>query len=779
MEAIKINNKENLIGAYGLKPQLLYDIQGTLMEDNGKDIKVEKNIDDKNIIYSLRLKEEIVGEIGKKVLINKENILSVKTEEKEEKTKGPLSINKEEIIKRLDLEDNEETRDAIEYLSENEIPITKENLISFLMSKKYLGEIVDNLDLESSIKLLEKGVDLREAPLQEIVEALQEIEREVKDLKLLEILGLDRKLNYKEAEIIARKIYGRKMGKDVYDSIIALHNEGIDINRENIEEIMEIMDKAYDLKNYEDERLIMAIKEELDINMDNLYKIKHSYEIENLEKNIATPLYEEFLIEREKPLEEILMELGLDNTEENINIIRGLMHYELDFENHSKIIQMKENLQEFLELLNEDMVARLIDKDIDILNTNIEELIDIIKNEERDRENTNTRQNTDILKDIEDLKAITDRELLQLIKSGEDFKIGNLQEIKDTNLDLRQDLNSKMAEKVLVLNNIYNTLDELDSKTINLAIAKYNSTSLNHLYEANVQLKEMDEVPVEIINSTEESIIRQEYLNAKANTSLNLIRTSIKEGVALEHMPLDELNKYIDKKINRYREIDKITEEIKYIKGKEDYLIPKIIKNQLNMNLGDLKDLNHLLNSNKGFGEELNSLLKEEKPGTRAEIQSLEFKVKEFSNSLKNNGENLKENYKEVLNGLGNLSDSSDFNGDSKDNMYNIQRYLELQDKLKEDIILQLPLEEDGIYKNLNLIIPKGNKGIDKNNMNFYFNLDAANLGDIRVDLEVIGRQVYMNFKSEKNELVLQNKNLLEEGLRKLGYNLQELRMDR
>ncbi len=95
MEAIKLNNKENLIDAYGLKPQLFYDIEGSLIENNGKDIKIEKNIDNRNIIYSLRLKEEIVGEIGKKVLINKENILSIKTEEKKEK--GFLSINKEEI----------------------------------------------------------------------------------------------------------------------------------------------------------------------------------------------------------------------------------------------------------------------------------------------------------------------------------------------------------------------------------------------------------------------------------------------------------------------------------------------------------------------------------------------------------------------------------------------------------------------------------------------------------------------------------------------------------
>ncbi|NMA86589.1 MAG: hypothetical protein GX968_04595 [Tissierellia bacterium] len=777
MEAIKLNNKENLIDAYGLKPQLFYDIEGSLIENNGKDIKIEKNIDNRNIIYSLRLKEEIVGEIGKKVLINKENILSIKTEEKKEK--GFLSINKEEIIKKLDLEDNEENSKAIEYLAENEIPITKENLASFLMSKKYLGEVVENLDLEKSIKLLEKGIDLRESPLQEIAEALEEIQMEDKDFNLLEILGLDRKLNYKEAEIIAKKIYGQKMGKDVYDSIIALHNEGVDINKENIEEIMEIMDKAYDLKNYEEQKLIMAIKEEVDINMANLYKIKHSYEIENLEKNIATPLYEEFLIEKEKTIEEILIELDLENTMENINIIRGLIHYDLDFENYEKIIQMKESLQEFLELLNENTIAKLIDRDIDILNTEIEKLIDIIKNEESDNENINTRGNAKILKDIEELKAITDRELFQLIKSGEDFKIENLQEIIDTNLELKEDLNSKSAEKVLILNNIYNTLDELDSNTINFAITKHNSTSLNHLYEANVQLKEMGEVLVETINPTEESIIRQEYLNAKANTSLNLIRISIKEGVALEHMPLDELNKYIDKKVNRYREIDKIAEEIKSIKGKEDYLIPKIIKNQLNMNLGDLKYLNDLLNSNKGFSEELNNLLKEENSETKAEIQNLEFKVKEFSNSLKDNKENSKENYKEVLNALENLNNSSDFGGNSKENMDNIQKYLSLQNNLEEDIILQLPLEENGIYKNLNLIIPKGNRGIDKNNMYFYFNLNAGNLGDIRVNLEVIGRQVYMELESEKSEIILENKNILEEGLSKIGYDLREIRLDR
>ena len=113
MEAIKLSKKENIINAYDLKPQLLYDIQGTLTENKGKDIKVEKNIGNKEITYSLRLKEEINGELGKKVLINKENILSVKTEEKSKNIDKDNSLEKEKAIKGLGLEDTEDTRDAI------------------------------------------------------------------------------------------------------------------------------------------------------------------------------------------------------------------------------------------------------------------------------------------------------------------------------------------------------------------------------------------------------------------------------------------------------------------------------------------------------------------------------------------------------------------------------------------------------------------------------------------------------------------------------------------
>ena len=94
MEMLKISNKDNLINNYGITPTLPYDIEGELVEKNGKDIKVQKTIDNKTVEYSLRLKQEIVGELGDNISIKKENIVSVKVEEKEEKVKDETEVRK-------------------------------------------------------------------------------------------------------------------------------------------------------------------------------------------------------------------------------------------------------------------------------------------------------------------------------------------------------------------------------------------------------------------------------------------------------------------------------------------------------------------------------------------------------------------------------------------------------------------------------------------------------------------------------------------------------------
>ena len=223
----------------------------------------------------------------------------------------------------------------------------------------------------------------------------------------------------------------------------------------------------------------------------------------------------------------------------------------------------------------------------------------------------------------------------------------------------------------------------------------------------------------------EQSFIREEYLNAKDNTTFNLIKISIKDGVELEHMAIDELNQYIDKKVNKYRETENLVKDIKYLKGKEEALIPIVMKNGLNMSLNQLNNINSLLNNGKGIGNIYNEFTKGQNYNQSKEIKEgikiLEHKIKKFSNSLKKGKDEIKEDYKDVLEGFKDLNNSFSSNGRNKDeDLQQMEEYLNLQDKLsKDDLVLQLPIATENGYKNVNLIIPNIKKGIDKNNMVF------------------------------------------------------------
>lgn len=783
MEAINLNTKENIINAYGLRPTLFYDVEGILVEKKGKDIKIEKSIENKNIMYSLRLKEEIQQEIGEKINIDKEKILSIKVEEKNKEEVKP--VNFKEIIKRLGLEDSDETIKGIEYLIDNQISVTKDNLNTFFMSKKYLSVIIENIDFDSCIKLMDKGIDLKEDSLQKIAETLIEVKDGKNSLSFKELIKLNRKLSYREAEIIAKEIYGRTMGKDVYDSILALYKERIPINKENIERVMEVIDKLYDLKDYNDETFVSFLKEDLYFNIENLYKYKHSYHSKNLDKNIISPLYEQFTIEKEESSEyilKILKELNLKAKGENLEIIREFLlnGVEATWENYRKLLDMKSNLKELIDLLDEEKVALLMEEGVDLLKEDISTLLEKTKYKEYKKENGNLEKPLEVIKEIENLKTITDKELVQLIKNEKDFKIENLKAIISTEANLDQGLNGKTIEKARIISNIFNTLGELDSQTIAFVSKRFNSITLNNLYESHLELITTDEATVEPITNIEESFIRQEYLNAKSNTTLNLIKISVKEGVALEHMALEELNQYIDRKVNRYRETQRLVNEIKYLKGKEESLIPVIMKNQLNMSINQINNINYLLNNGKGIGSIFNELLANKNNYSKElkeKIEILENKIKKFSNSLKKGKDGVEEELKETLNSFEDLNNSFNFNGEDKEGyIKQIEEYFNLQNQLsKDDLILQLPISTEGGYNNINLIIPNINKGIQKNKMVFYINMNMENLGQVKFNIQVKDDKVYVDFNMAKEEKIKDNENLLKSGLEKIGYTLEKL----
>ncbi len=787
VEAVNLNRKENIIEAYGIRPTLPYDIEGVLVEAKGKDIKVEKTIEDRKVSYSIRLKEEVDAKVGKNIKVDRENILSIKIEEKTETIEEvSLSYSSEEVIKRLGLEYTEETKKAVEYLVDNQIPITKEDIESFLISKKYLKEIVENIDFDSCIKLLDRDIDFKKDSLQKVAKALQEINEQTQKLSFKELLNLNRKLSYKEAETIGKQIYGRKMGKDIYDSIIALHKEKIPINKQNIERVVEVIHKLHALKDYKDENFVKVLKDDLPLNIETLYKLKHSYNNKKLNKNITSSLYEQFTIEREISLEDILIllkELDIEENEENIKLLREFFINEVEItkENYEKVIYMKANLKELINILDEENVAKLIETGKDPLKEEIPSLIEKIKTEPDTKKNVNLDETLDILKEMEGLKTITDKELLQLIKNGKDFKIENLKNIVDTNTTLSERIEGKTVEKAITISNIFNTLGDLNSETISLAVKKYNTITLNNLYDSHIELTKVKEMIVEPINKTEESFIREEYLNARDNTTLNLIKMSIKDGIELEHVALDELNQYIDKRVNKYRETQRLVNEIKHIKGKEETLIPMVMKNGLNMSVDQINNINSILNNGKGIGNIFNSFLKGQDYTQDKEIIEgigiLEKRIKEFSSSLKEGKSKVKEDYKDILDSFKELNNSFNSTGRNKDgNLQQMEEYLNLQNKLsKDDLILQLPIKAEEGYNNVNLIIPNIKKGIDKNSMVFYLNMDTENLGQVIFNLEVKGNEVSIDFQTEKEERILKNDHILKDGLSKIGYLLEKI----
>lgn len=787
MNSIGIVGKEKLIDAYCLKPTLFFGVEGKLIECQGKNVKIESQVGGKVVNYTLKLKEELKEEIGEDVKIDKENIVSLKIEEKKEVEEKEIRKTEDFLVK-LGIEPTAENIEICQILLENGLPITLDNIKSFQMSKEYLNEIIEKLDYDSITKLMKKDIDLGEATLQKVYESIDEIEL-MDEFSIVKFLGLKRDLSYEEAEKISVEIYGRKMGKDIYDSIIALHREKIEINKENIEKVREIVQKLHDLKNVEDTTFIKTVKNHLTVNIENLYKMKYSYDSSKLKENLVSGIYDEYSIKAETTREDILYileNLELKASEENISLVEKFILNDMDInkKNISEILNMKEALSQLRSLLDEESIAKLLSHDIDPLKEDIREIVDILKKDDlSQRIDKKDEKVAKILEKIDSLGKVRDEDLIYLLKKKEDFKIEKLKDISTETINKNSGNPNKIVDKIIRISNVINSLGELNQNTIALASKKYSSISLNSLYESEIQLNK-NYIPVEPVEKSMESFIRQEYMKARENLSINIIKESISDGVEVEYMPLTELNEYIDKKLNKHEEIEKTLKEIKALRGKEYDLISLAMKNGMDMSLRQLTELNYFRENRMGLGNGIEKLKSEREhinnEELRQAISQVEEKAKEVSRDIKNGDAKIKGEYKEFIRGLENLANSFESGEDreKREKYREIEESLKLQKALsKEDLILQFPILMDYSFENLQVIIPNLNRGINKENMNFILNLNTSNLGNVKFNLEVKGKDILVKFiaHEEGTSKLLENKSILEEAFDSIGYNLKEL----
>lgn len=790
MEILAIKNKDSIINSYGTTPTLPFDVEGVLLEKNGKNIKIEKTLNNKVVEYSLRLKEEVEENLGQDIKVRKEDIVSYKVEEKEEKTKDTEeTVRAEEIISELGLEYTEENIRMIEHLLKNGIQITKTNIKSYVKSREYLNKVIDKLDTTNSIKLMQKGINLEEESLQKIAEALESIEDQKPAKFLRKILKLDKELTYKEAEIISKEIYGQKMGKDIYDTIIQLHKEDLPITKENIDKTMEVLKKLKNLKTVENDSYVKILNEEKKFNIENLYRENNSYTTTSINVNQDAKDFESFTILEETNIDNlktILSDLEIEETGENLNILREFIvnDMNIDKDKYEEIISMKTAVKDLLELLDTKDISKLNRDDRNILEENIYSLVDEFKKEdiakrtviESTEKEIDTQSiekeievNTDELKEqLKNLGDIKDKDLLNLIKKGEDFNLKSIKNIIETDSLKGSNIEEKTLGKTIHISKIFNSLGEkLNSSTISFTLRNQEITSLENLYK-NEGIADARRLNIEE-NKQKINLIQEEYLKLRNSLTTNMVKESIKEGKIIERMPINELNKFIEKKINRYKEISEITKDIKSIKGNEEKVIPLIMKNNLEMTIKEIRNINSFLNGEKGLVNILKDTTNSQNPKYREEYkEAIKLLGEKVSNSIKNGDKGFKEDYKELINTLDNPK------GEHRDNKDNPKRdeYIKIQKKLsKKDMVLQIPIKIDNEYKSLNLIVADVNKGVDKNNMRFFISLTTDNLGLVDMDIQVKGKEVEISMTEEN--LSISNRIVdLKKSLDKIGYRL-------
>ncbi|MFA5577020.1 MAG: DUF6240 domain-containing protein [Tissierellaceae bacterium] len=723
MEGLKIDRKENILNSYSPTPTLPFDVEGILVEKKGRDIKLEKTMDHKTVLYSLRVKEDVEGLVGDQVRIEKENIVSAKLEEKDqdkEKAEVHNDLRKaEDIVKDLGLEDSEENIRAVDFLNKNSIAATEENILSYLKSKEYLEDIIQELDIDSYTKLLERGLDFEDESLQKIAESLDEIKGKG-SFSLRRFLRIERDLNYREAEQIGREIYGRKMGKDVYDAIIALHREKLPINKENISNILDNLSKISRLKDIEDQTYIDIIRDDKVFSVNNLFKANNYYRRGSLESNGRARDFEAFTILEDTNLDslkKILLDLDLEGNRDNINILREFIVNDMpmDRAQYDRVMLMKSAVGQLMSLITEESTARLHREGIDLLEEDIHRIVEELKSEDKPVHEKEGSKNTreDFMGDLEGLGRIKDRDLLLLIKNQEDFNLKNLREIIDTNMKGSLNQDHKTLDKVIHISNIFNSLGEnLNPSLVHFTMERYNSISLENLHISSQELRTMEN-PIKAVEATEEGTIFEEYHRVRNDLTIMMVKESIKENKEIESLALDELNKYIEKKLNKYSQSQRLVDEIRSLSGSEERILPAILKNQLPMTMKEIREINEafdFLNNPQG------------------QSQGREGRKRE-------------------------------------------KKYIEIEKTAKgKDLQLQLPMKIDGEDKYVNLMVANVEEGIEKEDMNFYLDLETKNLGKVSMEIRVQGKEVQLDLV--QGSRLDENLKLLEEGLAGLGYRL-------
>ncbi|KAB3539644.1 hypothetical protein F8154_00385 [Alkaliphilus pronyensis] len=705
-------------------------IRGTIVSNNGTNMKID--IGNQRIL-DMKLKKEIQGKTGDVVTIDKKNILSSKlTQESLPTIQQEEGDKYTKILKSFNFPSKSQYLQVLHSLENHGLDLSKENMLAFMNAKNQLSSIIEGLDYNSAIQLIEKDIDIGNEPLSKVSEAIDET-KESEGFTLAKIIKGLTKMTTEEAEKIAEKIYGSKMGKDITDVIKALKQAGLELTKGNIEKVNNVFNKLHSIKEIEDEGLINAVKNKIETTIDNLYKLKKSItkgSISSDDKGSsqAVKVYEGFQSHktlREKDLRlmedeirSILKEAGIEATDKNVSLSKLLLKNDLPINREliERIVSIKEVIGQLSNDMNKDTIALLMEQGINVDKENINQLLKYINQLNiseinQSQTNINQAQLDKVLSKLTKLANISDEELLLLIKENSEVKLSQInipRGLHITDLIEKQDVTIKnIFQSATVISSVFSEMKAIDYNTIAFHLNKGIPLTLESLYnKEGIQFKntlagnEVNKLDARILNvglnpSHEKdmqlvkalmnnglSISKQnvehlskgehQYNQLRNSLTISMVKDSIIDGAKLEKMPLNEVSSYTQGKqlINSYSFLSNIS-------SIKDSIISLLMKNNTPQNLSSVQNISMLLYNRQQLAHNIEDLLmksKEWELSSLKEANELQQSLKDLTNQIKSGKVDTDKLYDKLLNNAKNLS----------------EKIVEINPELRKDVEKQL-----------------------------------------------------------------------------------------
>ncbi len=749
-----------------------FKIRGTLVVNNGTSIKLD--VGDQKIL-SISLKNELNAKLGDTVVIDKRNILHSKVEGP---SAAPLLPEEEgkysQLLKNMELPPKEELMKALQTLDLHGVQLTKDTLMNFVSLKNQLNSLVEGLDYDTAIQIMDQDVDIDKEPLEKVAQAVEEIKKEEGGFSIAKILAKFKGLSTEDAEKIAEKIFGSKMGKDITDIIKALHRAGMDLTKKNINRVNEIFDKLHQAKEISNEGVVEAIKENPEANLDQLYRLKNAIKkgaiaVEEKLSQMASKAYDRFLSRSqgvsskdlevmEEDIKDLLTREGLEATDEKVELAKEMIKGGIDVtrEHFDKIEALKGQLRELAEKLSHEKIAHLLQSGTNVEKTKVSELLKLVRELDTlqsiqptlEGYTVEQEQVKDILGNLKLTGEIQDKDLLLLLNTKMDFKLSDIQRIlfgeAKQSIDEGYGHTVKMISLLNQMKTVgYNTIVQhlnqgqpltLESLAMNQANQLIHPIPLkfSQLQAAGLSIDDQNHVELakalvsNDMGLTEGNVkrifdIQGRIQFIRTNMTSQFLQKGLEQGLQFEKLDIDRLVAHMNQYRRNQVNVQTIVKELPQISQDSGNLLAMLLKNGIVPNLKELQQLSHFTNNQQQLGQQIKELIQLlEEGGSQQfaeEVKGMKQMVRDLTQGLREGKINLEEFEKEIARALGQLSEKAESTGFSnKDELHKEMNKLiqavQTQNNLNHrDLVLQFPVMMDNQLKNLQIYVLNEKKG--------------------------------------------------------------------